>query len=177
MPIKYTKSVASAVSANELWRKVNPPTDNNIELSPGVDGINASLPANDKFRLLLTELAGANYSGVAYEDTGTGETYLIVITDDLGKKVRISAVNPPDYVNIEISPTLLQIVNGFLELSLDTGKLEVKDAASAPLFAINDSGEILTNQAEVNPPGSPANVRVPLYDTTGTLLGYIDLNN
>ena len=61
---------------------------------------------------------------------------------------------------------------------MDETETRVKDGAGIKTFAVLKDGEIQTNQAQ--PHDNTINVltwNVPIYDTTGTLLGYLRLYN
>lgn len=70
--------------------------------------------------------------------------------------------------------------NGAQKASYEMDEIEmrVKDGAGIKNFAVLKDGEIQTNQAQ--PHDNTINVltwNVPIYDTTGTLLGYLRLYN
>lgn len=66
--------------------------------------------------------------------------------------------------------------NTFAEYEQDKNETRVKDLTGSKTFAVLATGEIQTNQAQ--PHDNSINTLtwdVPVYDTTGTLLGYIKL--
>ena len=149
--------------------------DDNIEVTGGVvyentlTGENMVMWANTT----LKEIVIANSDGGSLS---TSQKYTVTgISQKVKNTLSLEEVQRAASSQQEITEIVTALGTVFAYGSDSTGFI-ITDGTNQR-FKVKPNGNILTDQVAAGLPGLPANLRLPVYDLAGALLGYIDLNN
>jgi len=198
-------SILPAGAGAQLWQLTGTAPDN-IELNTtaGAAGILAELPANNLFKLVLADIAGQDiFIGGSIDDVN--QVYTIVnMADKAGAiqyldtpaqtalsidfdgnianpDVLITAVvnndatgqqHRADYIRQRVTVLGVDTIN----TKLDGNYYSIQDGAETPVFQVKNDGKLETNQTAASIAVRVKVAELPIYDTTGALVGYININ-
>jgi len=191
-------------SGSQLWQ-LNGAAPADIELNPGAGalGIYAELTTNPLFKLILANLGGQDLFAAGSADFVNNIYTDIVITDGAGgishsdattgvglsvdfdantanPDVLITAIigntgtqqqHRSDYIRQTITTLSLDAIN----TKLDNTYYSIQDGAQIAVFQIRKDGQIETNQTAASIAVRVKTHEMPIYNTAGTLIGYVDI--
>ena len=177
-------SITTGAAAASKWEYTGGTPPDNIQTIPTVKGIKNPLFNNTNFQLIFAEsIFGTDYfGGFHFQDLST--LAFSTITDiGSGTWVNVQNVSDPstlESVNQTIDKT--QIVTIASDASgTEFGQQITKagwrlfDTNQTKLFQVDQAGRIQTNQITLNQATNTHDFDLPIYDTAGTLKGYIKI--
>ena len=198
-------SILPAGAGAQLWQLTGAAPDN-IELNTtaGAAGILAELPSNQLFKLILANVAGQDifiggsvddvnqvYSivqmgdktgGITYADTVLNRALTVDFDGNIANPdILITASDNNDNTNqqhradyIRQRVTVLGVDT--INTKLDGSYYSIQDGAETPVFQVKNDGKLETNQTAASIAVRVKVAEMPIYDTTGALVGYININ-
>lgn len=198
-------SILPAGAGAQLWQLAGAAPDN-IELNTtaGAAGIFAELPANNLFKLVLANIAGQdifaagsidNVNNIFTTVTMANKSGAIQFVDNVAQ-VGLSIdfdgniLNPDVLLTASVVNNLSQqqlradyIEQRVTVLGIDAIKTQlngnyfsVRDGGSVPVFQVRKDGQLETNQTAASVAVRAKVAEMPIYDTAGVLVGYININ-
>ena len=198
-------SILPAGAGAQLWQLTGAAPDN-IELNTtaGAAGIFAELPANNLFKLVLANVGGGDIFLAGSADIANQIFTILNITDkaaglqyvDVPAQTALSIdfdaniTNPDilftnsilnnatsqqqrtDYIRQRVTVLGVDTIN----TKLNDNYYSIQDGAETPVFQVKNDGKLETNQTAASIAVRVKVAEMPIYDTTGALVGYIDIN-
>ena len=177
-------SITAGSASQSKWEYTSGSAPAAIQTIPGVTGIKNPLATNPDFYMLFNSgsLGTDHFGGHFFQDTNTLAISALV---DIGSNTWINFINVSD-------PNTLQSVNQtidktqFIRLASDSTGTEfgeqitwagwrLFDTNMSKVFQIDQAGRIQTNQITLNQATNTHDFDLPVYDTAGTLKGYIKI--
>lgn len=120
-------------------------------------------------------------AGTKYTDTATGLRYSIII-DAVTKNMLLEGYDVNDnYISFQILPLEHKVTANLLGVKaistvLNGTYFEIQDGADLPVFKVRKDGQLETNQTAASVAVRVKVAELPIYDTAGALVGYININ-
>lgn len=120
-------------------------------------------------------------AGISYVDNVNNLYYDIVI-DAITKDILLEAYNlNDDYISQKIIPLEHRVTACLLSVKaistvLNATYFEVQNGADLPVFKVRKDGQLETNQTAASVAVRVKVAELPIYDTAGALVGYININ-
>jgi hypothetical protein len=197
-------SILPAGAGAQLWQLAGAaPADIELNTTAGAAGIVAELPANNLFKLVLADVGQPLFAAGSIDNVNNIFT-IVTISDKTGAIQFVDNVAQVglsiDFDGNILNPDVLltaSVVNNLTQQQLRADYIEqrvtvlgidaiktqlngnyfsVRDGGSAPVFQVRKDGQLETNQTAASVAVRVKVAELPIYDQTGALVGYIDIN-
>ena len=144
-----------------------------FEATKGAELLNVGVARDDT--------AGDLEAGISYVDSINNLFYVILI-DAITKNILLAAYNlNDDFISQKIIPLEHRVTANLLSVKaistvLNATYFEVQDGADLPVFKVRKDGQLETNQTAASVAVRVKVAELPIYDTAGVLVGYININ-
>ena len=192
-------------SGAQLWQLSGAaPADIELNTSAGAAGILAELPSNNLFKLILANVAGQDQfiagsvdtvnniftfvqmgdkaGGISYIDNVLNRALTVDFDGNIANPdILISASDNNDNTNQQhradyIRQRITVLGVDAINTKLDGTYYSIQDGAETPVFQVRKDGQLETNQTAASIAVRVKVAEMPVYDTTGALVGYININ-
>ena len=171
-------------AATSKWEYTGGTPPDNIQTIPNVKGIKSPLPNNTNFQMIFAEsILGVDYfGGFHFQDSST---LAFSATIDVGSGSWVNVLNVSDPSTLESCNQTIDKTQIIRIASNTTGTefgeqltysgWRLFDTNLTKLFQVDQAGRIQTNQITSGVATNTHDFDLPIYDTAGTLKGYIKI--
>lgn len=191
-------------SGAQLWQ-LNGAAPADIELNTGAGalGIYAELTTNPLYKLLLTNLGGQDIFAAGYADfinnvftnvnaqAGSGALQHVDNINNIALSFDFDAniLNPDALITASVGNDLTQqqFTSAIIKQKINVGGIDtiytelnntyysIQNGAQIAVFQVRKDGQLETNQTAASIAVRVKTHEMPIYNTAGTLVGYIDI--
>ena len=193
-------------SGAQLWQ-LNGAAPADIELNTGAGalGIYAELTTNPLYKLILANLGGQDVFAAGYADfinnvftnvnaqAGSGALQHVDNINNIALSFDFDAniPNPDALITASVGNDLTQqqFTSAIIKQKINVGGVDaiyteldnlyysIQDGAQIAVFQVRKDGQLETNQTAASIAVRVKSHEMPIYNTAGTLVGYIDIKN